>query len=333
MRVAVTGPSGYLGINLVEELLARGHEVTALERRTDAAPGNGNGDEVRRIRCDVLDEESLAGAFEGHELVFHLAAKITLHEVDRDAWETNTVGVRNVARAALAAGVRRLVHCSSVHAFDTSLPGVLSEGSPRAESPRLGLYDRSKWAGERELRAVVDEGLDAVVCNPTGVFGPADHPGRLSRMNGMLRTAALGRVPADVAGGFDWVDVRDVVEGLLLAAERGATGENYLLGGEHLSIHRAFGLAAGVVGRPPPAVTFPLRLVRGILPLARAVSRRAGSDLVTDASIAALTWSPVVDHGKAERELGFRARSSEQTIRDLVAWFVRQGLLDRRRGR
>lgn len=328
MRVLVTGAAGYLGQPLVAALADRGDTVTAVDCVADLPPDT---DQVRWHRLNVLDPRALGTAMAGQDLIFHLAAKITLHRRDAAAWRLNTEGVRNVARAALAADVPRFVHCSSVHAFNTSAPGVLTERSPRAVAgSALPLYDRSKFAGELELQKVIDEGLPAVIANPTGVYGPPDTAGNLSRMNAMLRDAARGLVPASVAGGFDWVDVRDVTAGLLQVATAGRVGENYLLGGQRLEIHAALRTAARVTGRRGPALKLPHWLVNTIVPLATSIGRQVGSDVLTTASMSALKWNPTVDHAKAREELGYLVRPSEQTIRDLVAHFVITGQLDRR---
>lgn len=328
MRVLVTGAAGYLGRNLVAALSERGDDVTATDL-LDALPPDE--EHVRWQRLDVLDADAVTTVMPGHDLVFHLAARITLQAKDDAAWRLNTEGVRTVARAALASGVERFVHCSSVHSFDTSAPGDLTEGSRRSlnDAP-LPLYDRSKFAGETELHRVIDDGLPAVIANPTGVFGPPDVTARMSRMNGMLRDAALGRIPVDIKGGFDWVDVRDVTASLLSMAIKGNVGANYLLGGHQLSIHTAFRTAANVTGRRGPIFALPHAAVRGVVPLATAIGRRVDSDLLTVASMSALRWNPTVDSTRARTELGHEARPSTETIRDLVSHFVATGRLDRR---
>lgn len=327
MRVAVTGAAGYLGMNLVDALLAANHTVTAIDQGAGPTPHEG----VTWVDGNVLDGLGMRRALDGHDLVFHLAAKITLLESDPLAWHLNTVGVRTTAEAALAVGVRRFVHCSSVHSFDTSGGGTVSESTTRSTNISLPLYDRSKYAGELQLRSVIDAGLDAVIANPTGIYGPLDHPGRLSRMNGMLRDAARGWIPADIAGGFDWVDVRDVATGLLRVAAQGRTGENYLLGGEYLSIHEMFTAAANVAGRRGPLITFPVGVLRAIMPIAAPIGRRLGSDLVSNGSIASLRSAPRVSSEKATEEIGYTARPATTTARELVAWLVNQGLLARRK--
>lgn len=327
MRVAVTGAAGYLGLSLLTRLLADGHQVVAIDHGAPSAPDQ---DGVTWLEGDVLDRERMRETLADVEIVYHLVARITLRDEDPVAWRLNTVGVRTVAQAALGAGVRRMVHCSSVHAFDTFSPGGLTESSPRSTADSaLPVYDRSKYAGELELREIIAQGLDAVICNPTGVFGPVDHPAGLSRMNGMLRDAALGKIPVDVGGGFDWVDVRDVADGLVLAADRGRTGENYLLSGHFLTMHDAFRLAARIVGRRGPLMTLPLWVLTAIMPIAAPIGRRLGSDIVTKASMAALRAAPAVSHAKATSEFSYAPRPTEQTIRDLVSYFVQTGLLDR----
>jgi dihydroflavonol-4-reductase len=262
-------------------------------------------------------------------VVFHLAARITLADEDPAAWRLNTEGVSVVARAALDRGARRFVHCSSVHSFDQySAPGGrICESSPRSTDPRLPVYDRSKYAGEQCLRAVVADGLDAVICNPTGVFGPVDHGP--SRMNGMLRDAARGRVPAVVTGAFDFVDVRDVVRSLAAAAERGRTGENYLLPGHRITMLEVFRQAADASGHVGPLFAFPLRTVRAFAPIMAPIAKLFGSDVVTDAAFGSLMASPAVDGTKAARELDHSPRPTDETVRDLVAFFVETGQLRR----
>lgn len=328
MKVAVTGAAGFLATNLINALHERGDEIVAIDRVKPAdLPANAT-----FVEGDVLDPKSMRKALKDVEIVYHLVAKITLARHDEVAWTLNTEGVRVVAEAALASGVRRMVHCSSVHAFDQRRDvcgGRLDETSPRSTDPNLPVYDRSKFAGEEALREVIAKGLDAVIVNPTGVYGPVDHPKQLSRLNGMLRDSARGRVPAVLQGSFDLVDVRDVTAGLIAAGERGKTGENYLLVGQHVHMLEAFQLAARVAGRRGPSIAFPLFALRPLLPLAERIGALFNSDLITEASISALHSAPAIDGGKAARDLGYTPRSTEETIRDLVAFFIKNGLLDR----
>lgn len=321
----VTGASGHVGVNLVPTLLQRGDRVRVVDTRLDpmlAAWG------VEWCPVDVCDGEAVARALDGSEVVYHLAALISVvggmaGRVER----VNVGGVATVAAAARRAGVRRLVHCSSVHAYDTAAMRhlLLDERAPKAARRSLPAYDRSKAAGERALQAEVARGLDAVVCNPSGILGPRDPaPSRMGRFFLALRAR---RVPALVEGGFDWVDVRDVVDALVVAAEKGRVGENYLLGGRAASVRSLAETASGVTGVPAPLVTLPMWFARIWSPAATSVARRTADPLLYTAdTLHALDTFPHVDPAKAQAELGFDPRPLAETIADLYAWFDRTGV-------
>jgi dihydroflavonol-4-reductase len=325
MKAAVTGAAGFVGRNVIDRLVADGHSVVAIDHHH---PGDTAGiSAVTWVRADILDPESLTEALAGVDVVFHLVAVITLRHTDDNAWRINTEGVRNVAEAALAVGARRMVHCSSIHSYDQyRCGGTIDETSRRSDSPELPVYDRSKWAGEEELRTVIGRGLDAVICNPTAVIGAVDRA-PYSRINGMLLDSARGRVPALVTGGFDLVDVRDVAAGLIAAAEHGRTGENYLLSGQMVSMLEAFQMVAREAGRRGPAFAFPMTLVKAILPIAEPICRLLKSDLMSKAALGSLEASPIVDGTKARAELGYTPRPVTETLRDFVAFMVESGQL------
>lgn len=327
MRVAVTGAAGFVGGNLLRQLSEQGHEVVAIDRTSSPHAPQG----VRWVQASVLDAEEMRRALEGVEVVYHLVAMITLRMQDEKAWHLNTVGVRTVARAALDTGVRKMVHLSSIHAFDQDLVDVIDETAPRSVRPEIPVYDRSKWAGEQELRKVIDDGLDATICNPTGVWGPADHGSPLSRLNMLAHRAARGRMPAFVSkAGFDLVDVRDVAAGVMLAAEKGRTGENYLLGGEFTPIIDAMHGCARAVGRSGPRIAVPIGALAAIMPVLEPIGARLGSDVLSKAALGPLFASPLVDISKARNELGYTPRSMSTTATDLVRFFEESGRLQPR---
>lgn len=326
MKFVVTGASGHLGANVVRALVSAGETV----RGVDIRPGSAlSGIAAEFVRGDVLDPVTLKNAFADAEVVVHLAAKISIAgDPDGSVRRVNVEGVRNVAEAALEAGARRMVHCSSLHAFDVGgTRGPVRENALRATSPALPAYDRSKAEGEDELRRVVEKGLDAVIVNPSGMFGPIDpEPSRLGRV---LLMMFKGRMPVSVTGAFDWVDVRDVAEALIAAADRGRTGENYLIGGHRASVTELGRLAAEVSGRRAPRFVVPLPPVRIAAEAAVRIAGpgRAGRLLLTPESLHALATDPVVDYSKATAELGYRARPLAETISDLYASFIDEGLL------
>lgn len=324
MIAAITGASGYVGLNLARILLDAGHQVRAIDRVR--APSLDP--RTTYVEADILDPLSIQKALEGAEVVYHLVAKITLAQEDPVAWKINVEGVRNVAEAALANKVRRMVHVSSIASFDQNKCNrQLSEICPRSTDAALPVYSRSKYAGELEFLKVIEKGLDGVICYPTGVYGPTDSGAVISRLNAVFIDSARGKIPAMVAGGFDLVDVRDVSMGLMLAAERGRTGENYLLGGHYIEMLDACRIAASYVGKPGPKFSIPMGLVQAIAPAVSRLSKSGGSEdnPFSKAALDAIATSPIVDRSKAARDLGYEPRPLQETMADLVSFFVARG--------
>jgi dihydroflavonol-4-reductase len=314
----VTGASGFVGGLLTRALLSEGRRVRAVDLVRGPAL---DGLDVEWMEADVLDPTRLEEVMAGAKVVYHLAAVISVTgDPTGTVWATNVEGVQNTAEAALTAGVERFVHCSSIHAYDIGyIDGVVTEDSARSDHPDLPVYDRSKAAGERALHSVIDKGLDAVICNPTAVVGPGDFTN--SRMNTVLVALFEGRLPALVAGGFDWVDVRDVTNSLINAEHEGRTGENYLLPGHHMSVRELGTTVEDVTGVPKPRVTVPMWFARTWSPLANVVSRRTGNPLwYTSESLNALRSDPRVSGVKAREELGHAPRPLKETIEDLYRW-------------
>lgn len=325
MTIAVTGASGHLGANLVRALLTRGHRVRALYKGARAAL---DGLACECISADVRDTTSIRRALDGVDTLYHLAAVISIRgAMDGAVRAVNVHGVANVMRCAREVGVRRVVHCSSVHAFDLmQSKGTIDETSARPRPGKAPVYDVSKADGEIEVRTAIDAGLDAVIINPAGCIGPCDFVP--SRMGEVFMMLARRQLPALVQGGFNWVDVRDVVEGAITAAERGRTGENYILSGHWKSPRQLAVIAASVTGVPAPRFDAPMLLARVGAPFSSALSRVRGREpLYTSESLVTLRSNRRISCAKATRELDFSARPIEQTIADLYAWYERVGML------
>lgn len=326
--IVITGAAGHIGNNLVRALCARGERPRVLVHQDTRAL---EGLDVEKVSGDLLDPASLVAAFEGAERVFHLAAKISIDpREDGLLGRLNVDGPKNVAAACLAAGVKRLVHFSSIHALSSQPAGEpIDETREPTHQDYPVAYDRSKAAGEAEIRAAVARGLDAVVVNPTGVIGPHDY--RPSPMGEVFLDLYHRRLPGIVEGGFNWVDVRDVVDGALAAADRGRTGERYLLSGHWASVREVAQVAAEVTGVRAPRMVSPMWLARASAPLATAFARIAGRrPLFTSASLHALRNHRHISHDKATRELGYQPRSLRTSVEDIYAWFRDAGQLERR---
>ncbi len=323
MLVAVTGATGHVGANVCRTLLARGYGTRALVRRSGPAL---EGLPIECVEGDVRDPVSLEGLVRGVDAVIHLAGRISIDgDPDGMVWRTNVEGPRNVAAACLSAGVRRLVHMSSFHAFrQEPIDEPLTEHRDRVGGDAWP-YDRSKAAGELELERAVTQGLEVVILNPTAILGPHDYgPSLLGRA---LLDMIRGRTPALVPGGSDWVDVRDVAEAAVAALDRGGAGERYLLGGRWTTLATLARLVEEASGRPAPRLQVPGWIARAGVPLERWRARARGRPpLYTRQSLHALARSSRdVRHDKAARELGFRPRPLEETVRDTCAWFAERG--------
>jgi dihydroflavonol-4-reductase len=329
MLTVVTGASGHIGCNLVRGLLAAGRRVRALVFRDERGLA---GLECERAHGDVLDEGSLAAAFAGADVVYHCAANISVDgSVRDDQLRVNVLGPRNVAAACLAAGVGRLVHFSSVHALsEHPLAAPVTEANGLVTDDQRPLpYSRSKALGEKEIRAAVERGLDAVIVNPTGVIGPHDY--KVSHMGETIRDLACGRLPALIPGGYDFVDVRDVVAGAQRAEQAGRPGERYLLSGNYLTVAELAALVCQVTGVPAPRLTCPMWVARAVAPLSAAWGKvRGARPKFTSASLQVLRSNGRTDCSKAERELSYTRRPALESIAATVEWQRSAGWHDRR---
>lgn len=323
MKTAVTGAAGFIGTNLVNLLVENGHEVIAIDRVAPASPETREA--VTWVSGDVLDLDSMTKALEGVEVVYHLVAVITLKHEDELCWRINTEGARTVAQAALTVGARRMVHCSSIDSYSNSV-ATIDEKSPRSTGADLPVYQRSKWGGEVAIRETIESGLDAVICNPTGVYGPVDLP-NLSRINQLLFDSARGRLPGMVNSQYDLVDARDVAAGLYLAGEKGRTGENYLLGGHMGSLLQVCRLAARRAGKRGPRFAVPMGLLNAAIPVIEPIGKLLKNDALSRAAFNKLTVSPAVDITKARTELGYDPRSTETTVNEFVDFLLGSGRL------
>ncbi len=327
MTVVVTGASGHVGGNLLRALLSSGRPVRALVHRDRRAV---EGLDLEVIQGDICDLETLRRAFAGAEVVYHTAAYISILG---DEWplleQVNVLGTRNVVRACLECGVRRLVHFSSIHALEQEpLDTPVDESRPLVDSDshRASPYSRSKAAGEREVRAAILCGLDAVILYPTAIVGPYDF--RPSHFGHVLLYLARGKLPALVAGGFDWVDVRDVVAAALRAAEAAPPGARYILSGHWATLAEIAALVEGFTGVPAPRRVVSPDLARRVAPLATLAARLLRMrPLFTSVAIEALEGNRRISHERAGRDLSYRPRPFHETIRDTLRWFVESGRL------
>jgi dihydroflavonol-4-reductase len=330
MKVLVTGASGFVGSAVARRLLVAGHSVRALLRRTSDRR-NVDGLPVEIVHGDLTDRRSLAQAVAGCDALFHVAADYRLWVPDPPAlYRANVDGTVQIMQAAADAGVRRIVYTSSVATLGSTEDGCPSdENTPVSLTDMVGHYKRSKYLAESHVRRLVDEqGLPAVIVNPSTPIGPRDvKPTPTGRM---IVDAVTGRIPAYVDTGLNLIHVDDVANGHLLAFERGAIGERYILGGHNMTLKEILAAVAALVGHAPPRVRLPYNLV---LPFAYAAQAWAR---LTDGAEPRVTVDAVrlskkrmfFKSDKAQRDLGLFARPVEAALADAVQWFQQNGYID-----
>jgi len=330
--VIVTGATGHIGNVLVRELLAEGAVVRVLVLPDDdERPLAGLNVEI--AYGDITDPVSLKSAFAGAELVFHLAGIVTIMPSMASVLErVNVGGMRTVIAACRASGVHRLVYTSSIHAMAEPSHGtVIDESQPFDPDRVLGDYARSK---ARATLLLLDEvskgGLDAVICCPTGVIGPWDYG--ISNIGQLILDFASGHMKSYVSGAYDFVDVRDVARGLIVAAEKGQSGRHYIFSGTQVHVPELMEELARDIGYPAPTYRIPTVIARTAGILASMYYRLLRRKPVFTAySIDVLRSNSLVSSARAREELGFTSRPWQESIRDHVEWFSTEGILPARR--
>jgi len=325
MLTVVTGASGHAGVNLVRALIREGRGVLVLSHSSNLGL---EGLLIKFFKGDVSNIDSLVEAFLGAEVVYHLAAHISLSMND---WPhcaaINMGGTRNVIEACLRSGVKRLVHFNSIHSLCSEpLDLPVDESRPLVSSPKSPPYDRSKAGGEKLIRYTIKEGLNAIIINPTGIIGPYDY--RPSHFGQALIQIATGKIPMLIEGGFDWVDVRDVAKWAIKAEQVAPAGSNYLLSGTWLSMKDLARLVAEITGTATPYLVCPMTLARMCAPVVTAASRITGvRPIFTTPSLDALQNNRGISHSKATRELGYSPRPIRETLADTIQWFQENDFL------
>jgi dihydroflavonol-4-reductase len=268
MKILVTGSTGFIGAQLVHRLVQMGHEVRAFHRPTSTLRML-EGLPVEHLLGDLTQPESLVAAMQDIEAVFHVAALLGGREEPGRLYAVTVEGTRAVLDAARSAGVRKLVHTSSVAALGVPAqskvkgvaPVLINENHTWNYRPEFWPYGYAKYLAEQEVQLAVANGLDAVIVNPSLVFGPGDV---YRQSKSMVMQIARQRLPVVVNGGVNVVHIDDVIDGHVAALERGQTGERYILGGENLSIREMVKMIGKVVGKPAPGVVVPAGLVRAV---------------------------------------------------------------------
>lgn len=320
----VTGGTGFLGLNLIEQLVEAGWRVIALHRvgsnlkyltplRVEPAVG------------DICDAASVMAAMpESVDAVFHVAGDVSLWSRGNAQQDrVNIDGTRNVAEAALAKQARRFIHTSSIAAYGL-FDGCIDETAPQLGAKSWINYQRSKYAAEEVVRAALSRGLDVVIMNPTGIMGHGD----VSAWGRIIRLICSEKLPGMPPGSGSFCHAGEVAKAHIAAVERGRRGENYLLGGtdsSYLALAAIIGEVTGhtVPSRPTPA--FVLRIVGKLGEWGSIFTGKAPT--LTPESAAMVTRDRKCDSSKAMRELGYRAVDLRSMVKESYDWLKQEDVL------
>ena len=318
--VIITGGSGHIGNVLARLLLKRGYEVGIIDRDPSSDPAI-SGLPVKFFQGDIRDKEFLLSTFKNADYVCHLAGLISIVPTKKNLlYDVNVEGTKFVTEACLEAEVKRLVYTSSIHALHEPRKGIpIIERIAKVKNV-LGEYAKTKVQATEIVLEAVKKGLDAVIVYPSGVIGPYDF--KNSEMGTLIREAPNYSKFFYVDGGYNFVDVRDVAKGIVSALEKGRKGEDYLLGGNDISIQQLFTTLSNLTDTAGPRVKVPKNIVKLVVPLAEIFYKVFNKKpLLTKYSFDVLNSNYMIGSSKAIKELGFQTRNLVETIKDTLDWY------------
>ncbi len=319
MRIAVTGASGHIGINLVKKLVSEGHYVRVLVHRNDKLLRNLD---VDIFTGDITDESLIEGFCKDIQVVFHLAAVISIvSDIKNDIISTNVSGTRNLVNQAKKEGVSRFIYFSSVHAYDHKpYNAPMSEQNNLLVNSKIP-YEQSKAVADRWVISQQGDNFDVMVLCPTAVIGPEDHGPSL--MGRFIKMACNNRIVFLVPGGYDWIDVRDIVNASLNALINGRGGHRYFLSGKWMSVKNLSCLISDLNRKKTMFINIPYWLAKTGVQFMKLYSIIFGSDqLYSNRSLTILQYCNTrISSQKAKNELNFMSRPIEETVVDTVEWF------------
>jgi len=326
MKVAITGGSGHIGSCLIRELIKKSAKIKALVHNFDDSLKNLD---IEFVKGDLADKSSLDKLCTDTDVVIHLAARIAIDKKNNDiVYTTNVNGTQNIIDICIKRKIKRFIHFSSIHALDPyPLDEVLNESRAFIGNTKL-IYEQSKADSEKIVTKAAQNGLNAVILNPTAVIGPYDFKG--SYLGQALIKIHQNKLPILVPGGYDWVDVRDVVNATISAITNGERGDRFILSGHYLGLKELSALIGKICKQKTPRLLAPLFLAKIGLPFIKLYSIITNEHpLYTSESLDILKNSnQLISNLKATQELGFNRRPLEETLRDTFAWYKQNGTIN-----
>ena len=323
----ITGSSGHVGSNLIRELTKQNYKIRCIDFDGDHRAYEGFDVEV--IKGDITERDSLVPIFKDVEIVFHTAALINLDRRYRDQIRlVNVSGTENVCQASLNAGVKKLIHFSSVDAFYRfPIEEPLLEDRKLIDDPNAVPYDLSKADGQKIVLDFCQQGLDASIIHPTSIVGPNDFKPGLPMQE--MVNLANGKRKVLPNWGYNFVDVRDLCTTAISAVSKGKTGQNYIVGGEYHMYSYIAELMEEQLGRTVLLGTIPNFVSYLGLPYEyiKSLITKKPRVLTVDTLHTGKTGNKVVPSTLARSELGHNPRPLEETIHDMVSFFQKRGLI------
>ena len=316
-KTLLTGGAGFIGSRVAHALAERGDELR-LTIRDSTKTENLEGLEYGTVKCDLLDRRQVRRALKDVDRVFHCAGLTSLRPGDAERlFEVNVIGTRNLLEECLRSGVERVVYTSSVAAIGPAPAGGRADENQLFTAGKLGIpYVNSKHEAEVEALRLAAQGLPLVCVNPCVVFGTGDIYGSSTTI---VRRFLLGRIPAYVDGALNIVDVGDVARGHVLADEKGAVGERYILGNRNYTLDRLFADLGRLSGVEPPALKLPAGVA---LRLAQALEAAPGRAPITVDEVKSASQWWTYRCTKAKRDLGWAPSPHEDTLEATVNWYI-----------
>jgi dihydroflavonol-4-reductase len=326
MKVAVTGATGHLGAAVLQELFNRDHSVNALIRYDDTRSCKGL--PVQIVKGDLDDENALDELMRDCDALIHCAAFISVNGDPKGlVHHTNVEGTKNVMKAAKRSGIKRVIHISSIHAYNQRPSHEMLDEKRELVNEKAFAYDLSKKQGQQIALSMNGNGMAVLVMNPTSIIGPYDY--KPSKMGKVIIDLYSGRLPFVFDGGFDFCDCRDVAHAIVNGITLGTPGENYLLPGKWHSLLQLTKLFSKACGKKIKVIALPSFIGTAGLPFVRAIAYlKKKEPLYTNEALEALfAGNRFISSEKAMRELNYSIRPFEETLRDTFNWFQNNGYL------
>jgi dihydroflavonol-4-reductase len=318
MKVAITGASGHIGSCICQYLVDAGHDVRVLIHKNKMGI---DGLPVEIMHGDVLSLPAMEQLLDNADAVIHMAAIVSIRSKNKHLVSVNTEGTRIALEAALSTKLRRFIHFSTIHTFNSHPLHIPLDESREQVSASPYDYDNSKLQSEHLVEDAGKAGLETITLHPTAVMGPFDY--KPSSLGNAIIRFYKGENPALIPGGYDWVDVRDVAAAAINALHGGTPGEKYILSGNWVSIEELATQIERLGGAPKPSFTAPYWLAKLGAPVLNMAATISGKEpIYTRLSLDTVkNGHTMISSSKAIKHLGHKARPFSETLSDTLEWF------------